>query len=97
MHRRDSEAEPQPYEFAHERDVIKLDRFLPSSVVYKQLEIGLDEHGRAVVLNVAPKRFFDIDPSEALGRAVAENIYPKLGVADKASAVAKALRFGLID
>jgi hypothetical protein len=49
------------------------------------------------VLNVAPKRFFDIDPSEALGRAVAENIYPKLGVADKASAVAKALRFGLID
>jgi hypothetical protein len=61
MHRRDSEAEPQQYEFAHERDVIKLDR------------------------------------SEALGRAVAENIYPKLGVADKASSVAKALRFGLID
>lgn len=146
MHRRHPKRSRSKYEFDHERDVIKLDRFLPSSVVYKQLEkqvrrgrglalsrghdqgdrgrsralsrrppalevhtdffvdqrglrslgdpildsaadavIGLDEHGRAVVLNVLSKRFLDIDRSEARGRAVAENIYPKLGVADKAS------------
>lgn len=70
MHCRDSVAEPQQYEFAHERDVIKLDRFLPSSVVYKQLEIGLDEHGRAVVLNVAPKRFSTSTvPKRSAGRS----------------------------
>jgi hypothetical protein len=44
-----------------------------------------------------PKRFLDIDRSEAFGRAVAENIYRSWARRRQTSAVAKALRFSLID
>jgi hypothetical protein len=59
--------------------------------------ISLDEHGRAVVLNVCPS-----DSSTSTGPKRSAGRSPRTSTdagrdADRASAVAKALRFSLID